>query len=68
MVNFLEAPTAASIFTEAGNSMTGFMTMTGNFFTTLWENPMGKIIITLGLVSAAIGLCKALFLRRKRVG
>lgn len=67
MVNFLEAPTAANIFTEAGNTMTGIMTMVGNFFTTLWNSPMGQIIVTLGLVSAAVGLCFKLFLRRKRV-
>lgn len=64
----MEAVTTTNIFTEAGNTMTGFMTMTGNFFTSLWDNPMGKIVITLGLVSGAVGLCKALFLRRKRVG
>lgn len=63
----MDAITASSIFTEAGNTMTGFMTMTTNFFTGLWENPMGKIIITLGLVSAGIGLCYRLFLRRKHV-
>lgn len=59
--------TTANIFTEAGNTMNGFMTMTGDFFTGLWSNPMGKIIITLGLVSGGIGLCYKLFLRRKHV-
>lgn len=59
--------TSADIFTEAGSTMTGFMTMVTNFFTGLWATPMGKILITLGLVSAAIGLCYRLFLRRKHV-
>ena len=59
---------AADIFTEAGNTMTGFMELTGDFFTGLWANPMGKIVITLGIVSGAIGLCRKLFLRSKRVG
>lgn len=61
------AITTANIFEEAGNTMIGFVDMTGDFFTSLWDNPMGKIVITIGLVSAAIGLCKSLFLRRKRV-
>lgn len=59
--------TTSNIFTEAGSTMTGLMDMTGDFFVSLWANPMGKIIIVLGLVSAAIGLCKGLFLRKKRV-
>lgn len=59
--------TTANIFTEAGNTMKGMVSMTGEFFGSLWENPMGKIIITLGLVSGAIGLCYRLFLRRKHV-
>lgn len=59
--------TTANIFTEAGSTMTGFMTLSTNFFTGLWENPMGKVIITIGLVSAAVGLCYRLFLRRKHI-
>lgn len=59
--------TSAGIFTAAGEAMTGLMTMTTNFFTALWDNPMGQIIIVLGLVSAAIGLCYKLFLHRKHV-
>lgn len=61
------AITVGSIFTTAGEVMTGFVTMTGNFFTSLWEQPMGKIVIGLGLVSGAIGLGYKLFLRRKHV-
>lgn len=57
----------SNIFEEAGKTMAGLMDMTGDFFTSLWANPMGKIIIVLGLVSAAIGLCYRLFLRRKHV-
>lgn len=57
----------SDIFKEAGNTMTGLMDMTGDFFVSLWANPMGKIVITLGLASAAIGLCYRLFLRRKHV-
>ena len=59
--------TASGIFEEAGNTMSGIVTMVGDFFTSLWANPMGKIIITLGIVSAAIGLCYKLFLRKKHV-
>lgn len=62
-----EVITSSNIFTEAGNTMTGIVNMATNFFTSLWANPMGKIIITLGLVSAAVGLCFKLFLRRKHV-
>lgn len=63
----METVTTANIFTEAASTMTGFMTLSTNFFTGLWENPMGKVIITIGLVSAAVGLCYRLFLRRKHV-
>ncbi len=59
--------TVANIFTQAGDTMSGLMKMTGNFFSGLWDNPMGKIIITLGIVSGAIGLCCRLFLKKKRV-
>jgi len=59
--------TVSDIFTEAGNAMTGLMKLTGDFFTGLWDNPMGKIVIVLGVVSAAVGLCYRLFLRRKHV-
>lgn len=61
------AVTVSEIFKEAANTMTGFMDMTGSFFNGLWAHPMGKIIITLGLVSGGIGLCYKLFLRRKHV-
>lgn len=69
MFNLLEATpiTSADIFTEAGNTMSGMVKMTGDFFTGMWGNPMGKIVITLGVVSGAIGLCYRLFLRRKHV-
>lgn len=59
--------TGADIFAEAGSTMTGLMELTGDFFTGLWANPMGKIVITLGIVGAGIGLCYRLFLRKKRV-
>lgn len=59
--------TTSNIFTEAASVMKGLVDLTGEFFTSLWGNPMGKIIIVLGLVSAAIGLCYRLFLRRKHV-
>ena len=61
------AITTANIFTEAGNTMNGLMKLTGDFFTGLWSNPMGKIVITLGIVGAGIGLCYRLFLRKKHV-
>ena len=62
-----ETITTSGIFTQAGDTMNGIVEMTGDFFTGLWSNPMGKIVITLGLVSAAIGLCYRLFLRKKSV-
>lgn len=62
-----ETITTSGIFTEAGNTMTGIVGMAGNFFVTLWANPMGKIIATLGLVAAAVGLCFRLYIRRKHV-
>ena len=61
------AITVSGIFETAGDVMTGFVKMTGNFFTSLWEAPMGKIIIGLGLVSGAIGLGYKIFLRKKHV-
>lgn len=61
------AVTVSNIFTEAGNTMTGLLKLTGDFFSGLWAVPMGKIVITIGVVSAAIGLCYRLFLRRKHV-
>ena len=61
------AITTSDIFTEAGNTMTGIVNMSTNFFTALWANPMGKIVITIGLVGGAIGLCYRLFLRRKHI-
>lgn len=67
MVGEVAEVTSTNIFTEAGSTMNGLMSMTGDFFTGLWANPMGKIIITLGLVSGAIGLCCRLFLKKKRV-
>ena len=32
------------IFTQAGETMTGVVGMSGNFFTALWAQPMGKIV------------------------
>lgn len=60
--------TSSNIFTEAGNAMSGFMTMAGNFFTSLWAQPVGKLVICIPLVGAAIGLAYKLFLRKKHVG
>jgi len=59
--------TVGGIFETAGEVMTGFVTMTGNFFEALWSNPMGKIVIGLGLVGGAIGLGYKLYLRKKHV-
>lgn len=59
--------TTSNIWTEVGTTITGFFTAAGNFFTALWGNPMGKIVVTLGLASGAIGLCYKLFLRKKQV-
>ena len=62
-----ETITTSGIFTEAGNVMTGVVTMAGNFFTSLWATPMGKIIIGLTLTGAAIGLGYRLFMKKKHV-
>ncbi len=59
--------TVQGLFTAAGEVMTGFMSMTTDFVNGLWANPLGKITISLTLVSGAVGLAYKLFLRRKRV-
>lgn len=59
--------TVANLFTAAGETMTGFMGLTTDFVTGLWSNPLGKVSITLTVVSGVIGLSYKLFLRRKRV-
>lgn len=59
--------TTSNIFAEAGNVMSGFVTMTGNFFTSLWAQPAGKLVICIPLVGAAIALAYKLFLRKKHV-
>lgn len=60
--------TTSNIFTEAGNVLSGFMTMSSNFFTSLWAQPVGKLVICIPLAGAAIGLAYKLFLRKKHVG
>ena len=67
MENTVETVTTTNIFQQAGETLSGFMELCVNFFNGLWANPMGKIIITIGLVGAAIGLCYRLFLRRKHI-
>lgn len=59
--------TIGGIFEAAGETMTGFVKMTADFFTALWSNPMGQIVITIGLVGGAIGLARSLYLRKKHV-
>ena len=59
--------TTSGIFEEAGIVMVDFLELAGNFFIGLWNNPMGKIICVLGLISAAVSLAYRLFLRRKHV-
>lgn len=59
--------TTNGIFEEAGNTMTGFVDLSGKFFTSMWAHPMGKITITVGLVTAAIGLGYRLYCRKKHV-
>lgn len=63
----VETVTTTNIFQQAGETLSGFMDLCVNFFNGLWANPMGKIIITIGLVGAAIGLCYKLFLRKKHI-
>lgn len=67
MENTATEVTVGGIFEQAGEVMTGMLSMAGDFFTGLWAVPMGKIVIVLGLVGAAIGLCYRLFLRKKHV-
>lgn len=59
--------TVGGIFEAAGETMTGFVTMSANFFTALWAVPMGKIVLTTGLVAGGIGLAASLYMRKKRV-
>ena len=62
-----EAITTSGIFEEAGNTLMGFVNMTGDFFSAMWAHPMGKIVCTVGLVGGAIGLGYRLFFRKKHV-
>lgn len=39
------APTVSDIFTTAGSVMTGATSLAGDFFTTLWANPIGQLSI-----------------------
>lgn len=57
----------ASIFTTAGTVMTGFVEMSVNFVTSLWQNPIGKVAIVLPFVSGGVALCYKVFFKRKRV-
>lgn len=59
--------TTASIFTEAGEVMAGFIKMAGNFFVSMWGNPMGRVAICTGLVASAIGLGYKLFFRKRHI-
>lgn len=59
--------TTSGIFEETGKVITEFLGLTGDFFTGLWSNPMGRIVCVLGLASGAIALAYRLFLRRKHV-
>lgn len=59
--------TTAEIFSEAGKTLTGYMTLTGDFFNGLWNQPMGKIVISASLAGAAIGLAYRLFIRKKHI-
>lgn len=63
----MEELTIANLFTSAGETMTGFMKLTGDFFTGLWSNPIGKIIVTASIVGGAIALGRSLYLRKKRL-
>lgn len=67
MENEVVEITTGGIFEQAGEVMTGLLDMTGNFFTSLWAQPMGKVVIGLSLVGGAIGLAYRLFLRRKHI-
>lgn len=58
--------TIASLFEYAGEVMTGYVGLATDFFNGLWEHPMGQLIISLTLVSGAIGLCYRLFLGKKK--
>lgn len=61
------AITTGDIFEQVGDTLSGMFTACGNVFTSLWAHPMGKIVVTLGLASAAVGLCYKLFLRKKHM-
>ncbi len=60
--------TTTNIFSEGGNIMTGFVTMSTNFVSSLWNsNAIGKVIVLLPIIGAAIGLAYRVYLRRKHV-
>lgn len=59
--------TVNGIFEAATETMTGFIGLAGNFFTSLWAHPMGKISITIGLVGAAIGLGYKIYNVRRHI-
>lgn len=57
--------TIGEIFTTAQETMAGFIGLAGNFFTSMWAHPMGKISMTAGLVTAGIGLGYRIYTWRK---
>ncbi len=61
------ALSVANIFTQAGEVMTGLVTLSTSFVGSLWEHPIGIVIIVLPFVGGAIALARSIFLRRKHV-
>lgn len=55
--------TTSTIFGEAANVLIGIMNLVNFFLQFLWGISMGKIIISLTLVSGAIYLGRTIFLR-----
>lgn len=61
------AITIANIFEAAGEAMAGYLELAGSFFNSLWNIPMGQLIIASTLAGGAIGLCYRLFFKKKHV-
>lgn len=45
-----------NLFTDATTIMGDVVTMATTFITTLWNNPIGKVSICIGIISIAVGL------------
>lgn len=57
-----------NLFTDATTILNSLVSMATGFITTLWGNPIGKVSISVGVISIAVGLgYKLTRLGRKRI-